>query len=238
MKVIFRSGIGEIVLLKKAGIKNFSIKVKPFDGVILTMPIMATFEQAEAIIDKRIDWIKKSVQKIEKIEEKKTIFLENTPFSTRNHRLHIINVDRNNVKVSIKNGLILIQKPKLISTRDEFIQQAVRKGITEAFRLEAKLYLPGRLAFFCQKFNLSFNNLAIKDITSRWGSCSATNNINISLYVMQLPDYLIDYVLLHELSHTKIKSHKAPFWEFLDVLTQGNARKWDNEINQYSTKFF
>ncbi len=235
MKVIFRTGIGEIVLLKKKGIKNFSIKVKPFEGVIITLPENATFEQAEAIVDKRLDWIKKNLKKI---EEKKTVFLENTPFSTRNHRLHIIDVNTNNVKISIKNGLILIQKPKLISTRDEFIQQAVRKGITEAFRIEAKLYLPIRIAFFCQKYNLTFNNLAIKDITSRWGSCSASNNINISLYVMQLPDYLIDYVLLHELSHTKIKSHKPAFWEFLDVLTQGNARKWDNEINQYSTKFF
>ncbi len=238
MKIIFRKGIGEIVLKKSARSKRFSISVKPFEGVIVTVPERASFDDAEQIVDSRLDWIEKSLEKIEKVEEKRTVFDENTIFSTKNHALKIYSTQRNDVKIYIKNGIILIERPENRNIREEYIQVAIRKGITAAYRIEAKQYIPKRLAHWAAHFNLKYNKLTIKDITSRWGSCSHTNNINISLYVMQLPDNLIDYILLHELAHTIVKNHGDNFWKLLNQFTNGNAYKLDKEINKYSTKNF
>lgn len=238
MKLIYRKGIGEIVLRKNARAKRFSITIKPFDGVIVTVPKLGNYTEAEKIVDDKLDWIEKSLEKIEKVEEKRTVFDENTVFNTKKHSLKIISSVRENTLITIKNGILLINKPSDKNVRDEYIQQAIRKGITETYRMEAKAYVSERINYFAQKFNFKFKKLTIKAITSRWGSCSAVNNINISLYVMQLPNYLIDYIILHELSHTVVKNHGKDFWNLLNQLTGGKARQWDKEVNKYSTKNF
>jgi len=58
----------------------------------------------------------------------------------------------------------------------------------------------------------------IKRLSSRWGSCDSHQNIVLNLYLMQLPWECIDYVLLHELTHTQILRHGAPFWDAMGKL--------------------
>jgi predicted metal-dependent hydrolase len=55
---------------------------------------------------------------------------------------------------------------------------------------------------------------------------------------MRLPKELRDYVILHELAHTVEKNHQPPFWNFLDTLTEGNAKKLDKELKNYTTRIF
>lgn len=238
MKLIYRKGIGEIVLKKNVRAKRFSITVKPFEGVIVTVPKLGNYDDAEEIVDSKLDWLEKSLQKIEKIEEKRTVFDENTDFTTKSHRLKIISAERQDVKIYISNGILLIEKPKNKNVRDEYIQEAIRKGITETYRMEAKVYVAKQIDYFAEKYSFKYKKLTLKAITSRWGSCSGVNNINISVYVMQLPDYLIDYIILHELSHTVVKNHGKDFWNLLNQLTGGKARQLDKEVNKYSTKNF
>lgn len=238
MKTIYRKGIGEIQLKRSSRAKKYSITIKPFEGIIVTVPKYGSYDDAENIVDNKLPWIEKNLQKIEKIEDKRTIFDENTVFNTKNHQLRITSAERQDVRIMIKNGILQIEKPNSINVRDEYIQEAIRKGITETYRLEAKQTVPARLHYFAQKFNFKYNKLTLKAITSRWGSCSAVNNINISVYVMQLPDELIDYILLHELAHTVVKNHGPDFWNLLNKLTGGRAKILDKEVNKYSTKNF
>ena len=55
---------------------------------------------------------------------------------------------------------------------------------------------------------------------------------------MRLPDHLIDYVLLHELCHTKEKNHGAGFWTLLNSITQSKAKLLAKEIKKYSTTIY
>ena len=79
--------------------------------------------------------------------------------------------------------------------------------------------------------------IALRDTTSRWGSCSATGSINLSCYLMLLPPHLMDYVLLHELTHTREMNHGPKFWEILDGLTEGKAHKLRAELRNFRTNF-
>jgi hypothetical protein len=95
-----------------------------------------------------------------------------------------------------------------------------------ALRAQAEASLPGRLGELAGRYGFSFRSVAVKQLTGRWGSCDSKQNIVLNLYLMQLPWELIDYVLLHELTHTRIMKHGPEFWTARsDLLPDAKARR-------------
>lgn len=113
------------------------------------------------------------------------------------------------------------------------LQDWLRRAIVEVMRRRAKEVLPQRLATLAQAHGLRYNQAKISSSTSRWGSCSSGGNINLSLYLVLLPLHLIDYVLLHELSHTREMNHSPRFWALLDQFTGGKAHALRDELKRY-----
>ena len=85
----------------------------------------------------------------------------------------------------------------------------------EQMRREAKDVLPGRVAFWAEKFGFRYGRVTIRASRCKWGSCSGENNISLSLFLMTLPPHLRDYVIIHELCHTKVSGHDNAFYDFL-----------------------
>ena len=83
--------------------------------------------------------------------------------------------------------------------------------------------------------NLPYKAVKINNSQGRWGSCSATKSINLSFYLMLLPKHLIDYVLLHELCHTREMNHGDKFWQLLDKLTDNRSQALRAELKNYKT---
>ena len=97
----------------------------------------------------------------------------------------------------------------------------------------AKEFLEGRIKELADKFGFVYNKITIRNQKTRWGSCSGKNNINLNMQLMNIPNHLIDYVLLHELVHTIVKNHSPLFWTTLDRYV-GNAKAIDKELKKYS----
>ncbi|MCD6308004.1 MAG: M48 family metallopeptidase, partial [Candidatus Latescibacteria bacterium] len=85
-------------------------------------------------------------------------------------------------------------------------------------REEARAILTTRLDELARRHGFAYNRVFIRKQKTRWGSCSARNNINLNMRLCALPRELMDYVLLHELLHTKIRNHGPRFWDELDSL--------------------
>lgn len=111
------------------------------------------------------------------------------------------------------------------------------KVIIEQMRKRAKQILPQRLAFLAQTHNLTYTSVSINSARTRWGSCSSRKSINLSLYLLLLPSALIDYVLLHELCHTRELNHGPRFWALLDSFTQGQAKRLRQELRCFRPQF-
>jgi hypothetical protein len=89
-----------------------------------------------------------------------------------------------------------------------------------------------RLDEIAARYGFSYNRVFVRNQKTRWGSCSVKNNINLNVNLVNLPRELLDYVILHELMHTRIKNHGSTFWKELDLL-MGNARQLDKDLNRY-----
>ena len=99
-------------------------------------------------------------------------------------------------------------------------------------RAAARKVIVDRLDFLAKKHGFSYNRVFVRNQKTRWGSCSAKNNINLNVNLVRLPDELIDYTILHELVHTRIKNHSQKFWDQMDLLL-GNAKKIDKQLSAY-----
>jgi len=203
------------------------------------MPKNCDFSEAEKFIFQKEEWILEALSKVKNFEKKKTFFNENSVFSTKTHDLKLVKTKelQSKVKINIIKGSIMFYYPADADFQASFIQNAIRKAISETFRLEASAFLPVRTVELADKFGFSCGRVTVREAKTRWGSCSGENNISLNIYLMQLPDELIDYVILHELCHTKVKNHSSKFWDLLRKVAP-KSDIYRKEMKKYSTTYF
>jgi hypothetical protein len=116
------------------------------------------------------------------------------------------------------------------------VQKAARSVSIRALRREAEELLPQRLQSLAKAHDFTYGSVAIRQLKGRWGSCSQHSDITLNLFLMQLPWELIDYVILHELTHTKVMRHGPPFWSELEKYAP-NARQLRKAILTHRPAF-
>lgn len=100
----------------------------------------------------------------------------------------------------------------------------------------ARNRLVNRLEKLAGRYGFRYNRVFIRAQKTRWGSCSAKNNISLNVRLVLLPVELMDYVILHELVHTRIKSHSPAFWKKLDKYT-GRAKEKHRKLSEFGMAF-
>jgi predicted metal-dependent hydrolase len=153
----------------------------------------------------------------------------------------IISVKPEFVRVVIPKRQSFKSAQKFVESRLEWIKknkakiklQAQKKDeLPEIDRKVARKVLCRRIGELAQLHNFVYNRISIRKQKTRWGSCSSKDNINLNMNLLHLPPELMDYVLLHELVHTKVKNHSKDFWDELDTVVP-NARIIDRKLKDY-----
>ncbi len=83
-------------------------------------------------------------------------------------------------------------------------------------KTEARKRIIGRLAELAGQYGFTYTKVSIRNQRTRWGNCSAKGNISLNIKLVALPPELCDYVILHELVHTRVHNHSRAFWQELD----------------------
>jgi len=222
----------DITFLARNSSRSIRISITQVKGVRVFVPLFVSFSSAKSFVISKINWINKHITKIEKLKAEKTIFKPGFIFNTKLSAIDFKLAPIDKIKSINKNNIIEILIPKDIIINSSNCQLDIRSEIEKILRRDAKNYLPKRVNYFAEKFDFHYKKVTIKNAKTRWGSCSSINNINLNLHLMRLTDELIDYVILHELVHTKIKNHQKEFWDLLDIVS-GDAKGLDRELKKY-----
>ena len=150
------------------------------------------------------------------------------------------------IRVAIPYGVSFEQAEEFVDSRLAWIRKHLKevKELEEAYksmaededkidRVEASRVLIGRLRQLSAQHGFRYNKVSVRNQKTRWGSCSVKNDISLNMKLLKLPEELMDYVILHELVHTRIKNHTRAFWRELDKIV-GNAKALDARLNQYT----
>ena len=232
-KTIFVDRIGNVLFIKKPKVKNINIRLYAEGRVKVTLPVFSSYSQAVKVVRSKTPWILKQRETLIKhVREKQIIINSDTVFPYLKHKIKFVPGRNNRMKIEIYNGTLKFLFPDGINIEDKSIQDFIRKGITEAMRIEAKKFLPQRVEKLAGKYGFSYRKVFIKNAKTLWGSCSSKNNINLNLHLMRLPEKLQDYIIIHELTHTVHRNHGVKFWKQLDFYL-GDARLLAKELKKY-----
>ncbi len=231
-------GIGPVLFKSDARCRRLSIRLKPFEGITVLFPPGFSPHKALSFVEKKRQWIVSNQAQMEKHEQMLTVFDEQSHFRARTFELKVVQHKSEQFRITLKDGILQVAYPGFLNVKDVSVQNTIRQGIEEGLRREAKSMLPCKVQHFARMYGFHVNKIFIKNLKSRWGSCSAINNINLNLHLMRLPGHLIDYVVLHELCHTKEKNHGPGFWSLLDKVTDGKARSLAAEMKKFRTTIY
>ncbi len=230
MKIFLLDDV-EIKIYKSHLAKKIIISIRPGRGVRITIPRYAAYLEAERFALHKKEWIHETLKKLsEKID-----ISPHPPISgfvTKHHELILLPHLKPNNSVKIREGKILVKFDSSLRADSKEIRSLIQRGIDKALKKEAVEYLPERLKQLSVNAQLPFNQVAIKNMKSRWGSCTGRNNINLTVHLMRLPEHLIDYVLMHELVHTVVKNHSRKYWQTLEYYYK-NAKIYDKELKKF-----
>lgn len=132
----------------------------------------------------------------------------------------------------------------IVAAKQKMAQRAAAQPVVKESSVEeivalchrANEYLPNRLAMLAERFSFNYRQVAIRILRSKWGSCTSDNRISLSIFLMKLPEELIDFVLIHELCHTIHHNHSKEFHALVNSCTQGRERELHKALKGYSCR--
>ena len=222
---------GQIILHSRTNARNISMRTKP-DGLHVTVPPYSPTSKILSIVEEYRPRLLANWQKAAPCPLDLNFRIDSPCF-----RLRLEAGRFSQFMVRSKDEGITILCPPQADFSDKAIQDLLRNAIIRALKKAAGVYLPPLLAELAEHYGFHYKKVKITGSKSRWGSCSATGSINLSCYLMLLPPHLMDYVILHELTHTREMNHGPKFWEILDELTEGRAKSLRAELRNFRTSF-
>jgi predicted metal-dependent hydrolase len=111
-------------------------------------------------------------------------------------------------------------------------KQSFSEGFQSINKTAARKRIFSRLAELARQHRFTYRNVSIRNQRTRWGSCSAKGNISLNIKLVALPPDLYDYIILHELVHTRVHNHSRKFWQELDKYV-GDGKAKAKALREY-----
>jgi predicted metal-dependent hydrolase len=130
--------------------------------------------------------------------------------------------------VNANTAWIADQRARRRARHDVAPPSVLRPMVQRWQRRKAERELPAKLLALARLHGIDVAGVSIRDQRSRWGACSSRGTITLNWRLILVPDFVCEYVLLHELMHRRELNHSRRFWRLVDACCprQLEARQW------------
>ncbi|MCW7492726.1 M48 family metallopeptidase [Leptospira sp. 2 VSF19] len=203
---------------------NISLVVYQNGRVVLKHPAKVPKKQLEDFLSEKKDWIVSKLAQLPKDIPQKLKFEDGEKTYIFGNPTTVSIIPKK--KYIYLNGTIQIPNTKTADSR-------IRKGKQVLKELLLEKVLP-----LIEKTSLALNTkvtkISIKTMRSLWGSCNSKNQISLNLSLVHCPDYIIEYIILHEIAHTIEHNHSSKFWKIVKSQDPNYkvAEKWLKDVGK------
>ena len=194
--------------------KTIGISIKPGKGVHVSSPQRVSDRYIQDIVLKKGEWI------LRKLEEMKSRCAHDRQFISGEElsvlgKSYVLEIKRlttcQKIKIHLDDSRLVIFFPE--TEAGELRRDLMRKALEEWLKDTATKIVSERLSLFSETLNLKPNKIYFKSQKTIWGSCTRNNNININWRIVMAPQEIVDYLVVHELLHIRVKNHSKAFWD-------------------------
>jgi predicted metal-dependent hydrolase len=209
-----------VVLKRSPTARRYTLRASSAKHEItLTMPVRGSLTQATDLAHRHGGWIAERLKKFDVriiCEPGAVIPLRGTP-----HRIEYRPNARGTVWTETsETGEALI----IVAGRAEYTLRRIK----DFLKKQAALDLDQAVKRYTTALGIPARRIALKDTTSRWGSCSSSGRLNFSWRLIFAPSEILDYLAAHEVAHLKELNHSSRFWRVVETLYPGydKAEAW------------
>jgi len=206
-KVTYGSSVIDYSILEKDGLKSHYISVEKNVGVVLKGKAVPPYK-ADQLILKKARWILNKLNLVKGIDDEEIVTGSRIMYLGRRYYTEVI------FDNSVTAANIEFNHSQFKLTVNPFadVQAVIKIALNNFYKVKAIEKITPRIKKWSKTTGLRYNELKFLNLTKRWGSCTDSNNIIINVDTVKLPFSLIDYVIVHELVHIKIKNHSKEYW--------------------------
>lgn len=217
--------IPEIKKIVRSRRRSLALIVTPQAELVVRAPLIMPRIVINNFIRRKINWIKRKIEAAQLqnqgFKPKQFVNGEDFLYLGKTYRLKI--VESKNIAISD-----FLEFPR------KFLTQP-KENLTEWYKLEAKERFLESAERYAQIMGLKYSKLKVSSAQKRWGSCTASNTLNLSWRLILAPQEIIDYVVVHELAHIQEKNHSCRFWnKVAAILPDYRLRKKWLRSNEHS----
>jgi predicted metal-dependent hydrolase len=177
-------------------------------GNLIVKSPKITLKQLEKLLLKKASWISNAQKKITEKKGKHIDFSPNSElyYLGKAYRIQLKQHDKKRSKLTFDSTSFTLHYY-------QYDEIAFQKQINRFYKDKAQAYLPKYVETWAQKMQVTYGKLSFRKTKRQWGSCSAKNDLSFNTMLMKLPENVIQYIIVHELSHIKHKHHQKAFWD-------------------------
>jgi predicted metal-dependent hydrolase len=190
--------------LLRSSRRTIALIIQPDGTLLVRAPLRMPDNIIQEFVEDHVDWIHRKkllIRSVPSLQKKE--FREGELFFFIGNK-YPLNIHEKNLKnISLLKEGFQISRFRLPSARDLFINW---------YKVEARKLITSRVKLQGQANGFSWHKIRISSARTRWGSCSSRGNLSFTWRLVMAPLEVIDYVVVHELVHTRIKNHSPAFW--------------------------
>lgn len=205
MKTVEIPEIGTVTLKKSARAKRLILRIDHKGSPVVTLPRFVPYAVGERYARTHVSWIREHATLTPDLYEhgqpigSRILLFRSDPSSER-------------IKTRVTKNQINVDLPAGLGYDSAEAQSAATKACERAVKKQAELELLPLLAEIAEEYGYSYSESKVKNMRSRWGSCSSDKVIVLNMWLVQLPLDLQEYVICHELAHLNHQHHQSDFW--------------------------